>query len=186
MRAPTGHLQLLLHLVFGFQPLAGATRPVGRARPCGDSPFGTARVASMHNGAVGGLGRSTGASGKVHVVKDLGAGGPGLVARILVAELEDVEGVEDDRLGRRPGHNPWMRAASRSKSAGLGGCRDLAVEDDIAEQIGTGQLGEPFGPLASGGRRHGRAREGQNWARQRHPSCAQLLPAAEPRLRWAA
>ena len=111
--------------------------PVGRARPCGDSPFGTARVRFLCITVPwAGWAAPPERAARSTSSRTWGRAAQGLYARILVAELEDVEGVEDDRLGTR-NRTATRRCRRRAFEIGppVGGYYDnLTVEDDIAER----------------------------------------------------
>ncbi len=71
-----------------------------------------------------------------------------------MAEWEDVEDLEGDRLRVRVVTRPWTRTATSLKSARSSGVTttNSTFEDDLAERGEAGQLAETFGPCASGPR----------------------------------
>jgi hypothetical protein len=102
-----------------------------------------------------------------------------MVAQVLVAELEDVEDGESDRLRVGAVTGPVDAGSEQFKICpSVGRYHDhFAVQDGVAERGETGQLREPVGPFGAGARPQP-GREGFTWARQRYPS--RLLSCTQP------
>ena len=98
-------------------------------------------------------------------------GGPSrLVAQCVVAELDDVEDVEGNRLRVLVVTRPWTRTATSWKWVRpFGVTTTNSTWDDLAERCETGQLPETFGPCAPA-QDHSLTREGLTCARQRYHS----------------